>query len=1127
LTFTNAVLAQELSIPGFHAPVEKKGDAEQEIPVQIRAVFGQAPLSRLYDHLRVEQLKIRRLPALARSEMRQASTDKKLQIGTTRAIGLPLDMVTESALYRVAEGDVRVMGVISPGALFTRAHFTGMNLPAGARVFVYSLNDPEEFYGPYEGRGPAGDGAFWTPPMKGEGVVIEYLSPNPKSEAEPSPFQVSEISHIYRDPLTETPSEASAGSCNLEVSNDWSEVAKSVGQLQFTSNGAEFTCTGTLLNNPSNDRTPYMLTANHCFDTQAEAQTLRVYWFYNSGDTPPSGTPRTDGANLLATGRGSDFTLVLLTGSLPGGLFFSGWDANPISAGTPVTGIHHPQGSHKRISFGTTNSNCASGLPGPCSNFTGLTWNSGMVESGSSGSGLWTGSAANPQLVGTLTGGSASCTNPTLSDYYARFSVIYPNIAPFLTVGRGVSCVSALSATSQNFSKNGGNGSISVTAPGECQWSPTVSHSFVTITSGWNGSGSGPITFSVAPNNGVFRTALIVIGTQVFTVTQAGFGNSCGKHTITLGQTTNGLLAKTDCQNADGTFYEPYQFQATAGQQISLSMSASFNTYLTIIGPNGAVFATDDDGGGGTNSRIPAGSGLITLPTTGPYTILVSAVLPYVNGNYTLTLDGPALPKVTPSASISDVGVAEGNGGDITFARFNITFSEPTTKSVCLMVSTGEGTATRDNDYRGVGGSIGSPPDFVFFDPGVTQGTYTVTVIGDTRFEPDETFLVNIDACNPDVTIGRGQGVGRIINDDPSPDNVQLSTASYSVSESDGSISVEVQRFGDSSGAATVQYSTSDTAGLTPCATPNGIASSRCDYATSIGTLQFSAGETSKTVLIPVVNDAWAEGAESLTISLSNPAGVPIGARSSATITITDNDASSTAANPIDQSSFFIRQQYVDFLGREPDTGGLQGWQDVLNNCGTTVAQPCDKIEVSAGFFRSREFQERGYFVYKFYSAIGRIPLYPEFMPDLAKVSGFLSDQQLEANRVAFVTEFMARSDYQNKYGSLADPTAYVDALLTTVGLQNHPSRGGWIAGLQNNTLTKAKVFRELTESSEMQAKYNTEAFVIMQYFGYLRRSADGSYLAWIDIMNQNPNNYRGMIDGFLNSDEYRKRFGQ
>jgi hypothetical protein len=269
-----------------------------------------------------------------------------------------------------------------------------------------------------------------------------------------------------------------------------------------------------------------------------------------------------------------------------------------------------------------------------------------------------------------------------------------------------------------------------------------------------------------------------------------------------------------------------------------------------------------------------------------------------------------------------------------------------------------------------------------------------------------------------------------------------------------------------------------------------------------------------------------AEGSEVFSISLSSASGVTLGTQSTATITIGDNDAVSATTNPIDSVPFFVRQQYIDFLGREPDATGLQGWQDVLNNCGVTISQPCDKIEVSAGFFKSKEFQERGYFIYKFYSAVGKIPLYPEFMPDLAKVSGFLSDQQLEDNKAAFVQGFMTKAEYQSKYGLITDPTAYVNALLTTVGLPNHPSKAGWIAGLTNNTITKAKVFRELTESSEMYTKYYTEAFVIMQYFGYLRRSADISYLAWIDIMNQNPSNYRGMIDGFLNSNEYRKRFG-
>src|SRR5205807_8078932 len=135
----------------------------------------------------------------------------------------------------------------------------------------------------------------------------------------------------------------------------------------------------------------------------------------------------------------------------------------------------------------------------------------------------------------------------------------------------------------------------------------TTSHSFVTITSGGTGSGNGTVTFSVAANSGAFRSATMVVGTQVFNITQApgsGGGNTCGLNSISLGQTANGALSTADCQNSFGAYYDPYSFQGVAGQQISVSMSASFDTYLTIIGPSGSILATDDNGGGGTNSRI-------------------------------------------------------------------------------------------------------------------------------------------------------------------------------------------------------------------------------------------------------------------------------------------------------------------------------------------------------------------------------------------------------------------------------------------------------------------------------------------------------------------------------------------
>jgi hypothetical protein len=356
---------------------------------------------------------------------------------------------------------------------------------------------------------------------------------------------------------------------------------------------------------------------------------------------------------------------------------------------------------------------------------------------------------------------------------------------------------------------------------------------------------------------------------------------------------------------------------------------------------------------------------------------------------------------------------------------------------------------------------------------------------------------------------------------------VQLSTANFSVGESGGSAQITVNRT-VTTGAATVDYATSDNAGLNECNLFNSVASSRCDYALSIGTLRFAAGESSKIIFVPIVDDAYAEGNETFLISLSNAVGTTLGATSMAIVTILEND-NTNGVNPIDGVDFFIRQQYIDFLGREPEPAGLDGWRNVLINCGTTVAQPCDRIEVSAGFFRSEEFQSRGYFIYRFFSALGRIPLSHEFYPDFAKVSGFLSNDQLEANKAAYVNEVMARAEFQTKYSStFGNPTAYVDALLQTVGLPGHPTRTTWINHLNanNTSQTRGEVLRALVESQQVYDKYYNEAFVIMQYFGYLRRTADISYLDWINTMNQTNGDYRIMINGFMNSNEYRKRFG-
>jgi hypothetical protein len=265
-------------------------------------------------------------------------------------------------------------------------------------------------------------------------------------------------------------------------------------------------------------------------------------------------------------------------------------------------------------------------------------------------------------------------------------------------------------------------------------------------------------------------------------------------------------------------------------------------------------------------------------------------------------------------------------------------------------------------------------------------------------------------------------------------------------------------------------YRTGDESGLAPCQTNTGLASERCDYATAAGTLTYAPGERQKIIRLVLVDDASVEGPEQLSIKLSNPQGGSLGQKDKAAITIADNDAQAAAQNPLADPTFFIRQHYVDFLGREPEPQGLQGWLNILNNCGTSVQQPCDRAEVSSAFFRSEEFQTRGYFIYRFYAAsLGRVPKYSEFIPDMARVSGFLSPQELESAKASFVQEFMAWDEFKNKY----DPTAYVHLLEQTAGI-SLPNKQALIAGLLNGTETRATMLRKSSRAVRWPASSST-----------------------------------------------------
>ena len=385
------------------------------------------------------------------------------------------------------------------------------------------------------------------------------------------------------------------------------------------------------------------------------------------------------------------------------------------------------------------------------------------------------------------------------------------------------------------------------------------------------------------------------------------------------------------------------------------------------------------------------------------------------------------------------------------------------------------------------------------------------------------TDSTNFRTASPLQSSNRGGGEAFVVK--ISDALVQFSGATYSVGENAGNAIITVTRIGDTSDVTTVDFSTVDNPALVRCDVVTGTAYARCDYSTTVDTLRFAPGETQKTFTIPIIDDAHVEGNETLQIILGNSIGAGMGNQSTATLTITDND-SAGAANPIFNTPFFVRQQYLDFLSREPEPEGFNAWVGVLDRCPNVNNDPsCDRIEVSASFFRSQEFQIKGYFVYRFYKvSFNRLPRYVEIIPDMRSVTG-QTGEEVTAKREAFTNAWVQRPEFRAAYDTVTDPAAYVDTLLQTAGV-TLANRNQLVDNLRAGRLSRAQVLRAIVESPEVDRKEYNGAFVAMQYFGYLRRDPETEgYSAWLRVIDRG-DSYRVMVDGFMNSTEYRLRFG-
>jgi len=485
------------------------------------------------------------------------------------------------------------------------------------------------------------------------------------------------------------------------------------------------------------------------------------------------------------------------------------------------------------------------------------------------------------------------------------------------------------------------------------------------------------------------------------------------------------------------------------------------------------------------------------------------------------------------------------------------------------------------------------------------------------------------------------------------PTTIQFSSMQYNTMENAGHIDITVTRSGIVGNTATVNYATVD----------NG-ATQKSDYEIAVGKLTFNPGETSKTFRVLVVDDKAFAGGSSveLNLVLSNATGAELASPNLAFLSLLDDEGDTPGQPPNinDDTQFFVRQHYFDFLNREPDTPGLNFWTNQITSCGND--QQCierKRINVSAAFFLSIEFQSTGMLAYLTEkAAFSGLPRYGSFMRDVQALQqnyifGALgAAAQLEANKQAFFDEFVTRPEFVAKYAGLSNrdyvyalfanaplntttgelyiarltgaqvvppnsstatgvailrqriapfqvyvslylnglssaetdahihgPAAanenagiifalpggsfanfenqlssvrlndlsggqlYVD--VHTTNFPNGEIRGQFphnlfvpdmlIRSLDDGIITRAQALRLTAESEYFQLNELNRAFVLMEYFGYLRRNPNDApdnnlngYNYWLNKLNSFNGDYikSEMVKAFITSTEYRSRFG-
>ncbi len=401
------------------------------------------------------------LGPLAQEKLAQETSGGPRLVGVARTSPKSLSGAAVGGLLKWQEGAygnaVAAISYSAEGAHGLRLGVLIESLPGSAALRVYSQEKPEvvfqisgqEILQRIQTNMQAGDKTdaartWWTPDMGTQEATLEIELPagTPKDALR---IAIPSVSHIFADLSVQAEDEMQAKinesqACEQDATCDdtYANQRNAVARMVFTSNGSSYLCTGTLLNDATSSGIPYFLTANHCISSQTVASTLQTDWFYrsptcNSRTLSSASTKRYNGGKLLYNSSSNDVSFLKLNDEAPVGAFFAGWDATKQGISTSVVGLHHPAGDLLKLSLGHITSFLActpgTGNTFQCGtagedtgNFYRVNWMRGTTEGGSSGSALFKGGS---HVIGTLYGGSSSCTTSAAPEVYGRFDLAY------------------------------------------------------------------------------------------------------------------------------------------------------------------------------------------------------------------------------------------------------------------------------------------------------------------------------------------------------------------------------------------------------------------------------------------------------------------------------------------------------------------------------------------------------------------------------------------------------------------------------------------------------------------------------------------------------------------------------